>query len=69
MSCDKKLKLRNQVLLQYYHEHIISLENRARKLSDVELTIKLLASSVEECFFKDLWSEIYVPFEKKKNPL
>ena len=39
MSCDKVLKamkLGNEILLQYYHEKVINVANRAKKLPDVE---------------------------------
>ena len=44
MSCDKVLKameLENETLLQYYHEQVISVVDRAKKLSDAELIVKL----------------------------
>ena len=49
MSGDKVLKamkLGNVTLLQYYHEQVISVVDRARKLSDAELIVKLTRNSV-----------------------
>ena len=70
MSCDKVLKamkLGNEILLQYYHEQVISAVGRAKKLSDAELIIKLASSSVGEPIFRDLRSEICIPSEKKRD--
>ena len=70
MSCDKVLKaigLGNETLLQYYHEQVISMVDRAKKLSDAELIIKLASSSVGEHIFRDLRSETYIPSEEKRS--
>ena len=70
MSCDKVLKameLGNETLLQYYHEQVISVVDRAKKLSDAELIVKLASSSVGERIFRDLRSEIYIPSEEKTS--
>ena len=67
MSCDKVLKameLGNETLLQYYHEQVISVVDRAKKLSDAELIVKLASSSVGERIFRDLRSEIYISSEE-----
>ena len=69
MYCDKVLKameLGNEILLQYYHEQVISAVDRAKKLSDAELIIKLASSSVVEPIFRDLRSEIYIPSAEKR---
>ena len=68
MSCDKVLKamkLGNKILLQYYHEQVIRVVDRAKKLSDVDLIIKLASSSVGERIVRDLKFEIYIPSEEK----
>ena len=68
MSCDKVLKvmkLGNESLLQYYHERVTSVVDRAKNLSNAELIIKLASSSVGERIFRDLRSEIYIPSEEK----
>ena len=70
MSCDKVLKvmkLGNEILLQYYHEQVISVVDRVKKLSDAELIIELASSSVGERIFKDLRLEIYIPSEEKTS--
>ena len=70
MSCDKVLKameLGNETLLQHYHEQVISVVDRAKKLSDAELIVKLASSSVGECIFRDLRSDIYNPSEEKTS--
>ena len=68
MSCDKVLKsmkLGNETLLQYYHEQVIGVVDRAKKVSHAELIVKLARNSVGERIFKDLRSEIYnLPEEK-----
>ena len=67
MFCDKVLKamkLGNETL-PYYHEQVISVVDRAKKLSDAELIVKLASSSVGERIFRDLRSEIYIPSEEK----
>ena len=59
MSCDKTLnavKLENEILLQYYCEKVISVVDKAKKLSDAELIIKLASSSVGERMFRDIRS-------------
>ena len=68
MSCDKVLKamkLGNEILLQYYHEQVVSPVDRTKKLSDAELIIKLASSSVGERIFRYLRSEVYIPSEEK----
>ena len=70
MSYDKVLKvmkLGNEILLQYYHEQVISVVDRVKKLSDAELIIELASSSVGERIFKDLRFEIYIPSEEKTS--
>ena len=70
MSCDKVLKamkLENETLSQHYHEQVISVVDRAKKLSDAELIVKLASSSVGERIFRDLRSEIYIPSEEKTS--
>ena len=70
MSCDKVLKamkLRNETLLRYYHEQVISVVDSAKKLSDAELIVKIASSSVGERIFRDLRSEIYIPSEEKTS--
>ena len=70
MSCDKVLKameLENETLLQHYHEQVISVVDRAKKLSDAELIVKLASSSVGERIFRDSRSEIYIPSEVKTS--
>ena len=70
MSCDKVLKameLGNETLLQHYHEQVISVVDRAKKLSDAELIVKLASSSVGERIFRDSRSEIYIPSEEKTS--
>ena len=44
------MKLRNETLLQYYHEKVISVVDRAKDLLDSELIVKLGRSSVGELF-------------------
>ena len=59
MSCDKTLnavKLENEILLQYHCEKLISVVDKAKKLSDAELIIKLASSSVGERIFRDIRS-------------
>ena len=70
MSCDKVLKameLGNETLLQHYHEQVISVVDRAKKLSYAELIVKLASSSVGERIFRDSRSEIYIPSEEKTS--
>ena len=70
MSCDKVLKamkLENETLSQHYHEQVISVVDRAKKLSDAELIVKLASSSVGERIFRDSRSEIYIPSEEKTS--
>ena len=70
MSCDKVLKameLGNETLLQHYHEQVTSVVDRAKKLSDAELIVKLASSSVGERIVRDLRSEIYIPSEEKTS--
>ena len=70
MSCDKVLKameLENETLLEHYHEQVISVVDRAKKLSDAELIVKLASSGVGERILRDLKSEIYIPFEEKTS--
>ena len=69
MFCDKVLKamkLGNETL-PHYHEQVISVVDRAKKLSDAELIVKLASSSVGERIFRDLRSEIYIPSEEKTS--
>ena len=57
----KLWKLWNEILLQYYHEQVISVVDRAKMFSDAEPIIKLASSSSEgERIFRDLRSEIYL---------
>ena len=59
MSCDKTLnavKLENEILLQYHCEKLTSVVDKAKKLSDAELIIKLASSSVGERIFRDIRS-------------
>ena len=71
MSCDKVLKAMElemkPYLLQCYHEQVISVEDRAKKLSDAELIIILASGSVGERIFRDLRSEIYIPSEEETS--
>ena len=46
----KAMKLRNETLLQYYHEKVISVVDRAKDLLDSELIVKLASRSVGELF-------------------
>ena len=55
------------LILRYYHEQVISVVDRAKKLSDAELVIKFASSSVGERIFRDLRSEISIPSEKKTS--
>ena len=52
------MKLGNEILLQYYHEQVIS-------VVDMAMIIKLARSSVGARIFRDLRTEIYIPSEKK----
>ena len=36
-------------------------------MSDAELIVKLASSSVGKCAFRDLRSEIYIPWEEKTS--
>ena len=68
MPCNKVLnamKLRNEILLQYYHEQVTIVVDRTKKLSNAELIVKLASSSAGERIFRDSRSEIYIPFEEK----
>ena len=70
MSCDKVLKamnLENEILLRCYHEQIISVVDRAKKLSDAKLIIKLASSRVGERISRYLRSEIYILSEDKTS--
>ena len=70
MSYDKVLKvmkLGNETLAQYSHEQVISMIDRAKKLSDPELIVKLASSSVGKHIFRDLRSEIYISSEEKTS--
>ena len=70
MSCGKVLKamkLRNETLLRYYYEQVISVVDSAKKLSDAELIVKIANSSVGERILRDLRSEIYIPSEEKTS--
>ena len=66
-SCDKAVKLGNEILLQYYHEQVISVADKAKKSSDAKPIIKLVSSSVGEHVFRDLIAEIYIPSEEKTS--
>ena len=46
---------------------VISVADRAKKLSDAELIIKLASSSTKERIFKDIRSVIYIPSEEKTS--
>ena len=61
------MELVNETLLQHYHEQVISVVDRAKKLSDAELIVKLASSSVGDRIFKDLRSEIYILSEEKTS--
>ena len=52
------MKRGDDILAQYYHEHVINSVDKAKKLSDAELIVKLASSSVREGIFKDLRSEV-----------
>ena len=57
MSCDKVLnamKLGHEILFQYYHEQVISVVDRSKKLSDAKLIIKLASNSIGKRIFRDL---------------
>ena len=60
------MRLGNEILLQ--HEQVISVVERAKKLSDAELIIKLASSSVGERIFRDLRSEIYILSKRNHLP-
>ena len=53
--------------MQYYREQDISVKDRVKELSDADLIIKLGISSVGECIFRNLRSEIYIPSEEKTS--
>ena len=53
--------------LQLYHEKVISVVDRAKKLSDAELIIKFASSSVGERIFRELRSEIDIPSDEEKT--
>ena len=63
------MKLENEILLkcqlQYYHEQVFSAADRAKRLSDTKLIVKLTSSSVGGRIFRDLRSEINIPSEEK----
>ena len=61
------MELVNETLLQHYHEQVISVVDRAKKLSDAELIVKLASSSVGDRIFRDLRSEIYILSEEKTS--
>ena len=62
------MKLGNEILLQQYHDQVISVIDRAEKMSDTELIIKLaISSSAGERIFKDLRSKVYIPSEEKTS--
>ena len=63
----KALKRGSEILLQYYHKRVISVADRARKLSDTELIIKLASSSIRERIFRELRSETYIPSKEKTS--
>ena len=69
MFCDKVLKamkLGNETL-PYCHGQVISVVDRAKKLSDAELIVKLASSGVGERISRHLQSEIYIPSEEKTS--
>ena len=41
------MKLRNEILLQYYHEQVTIVVDRTKKLSNAELIVKLASSSAD----------------------
>ena len=49
------------------NKQLICVVDRAKKLSDVELIIKLTSSNIGECIFRDLRSETYVSSEEKTS--
>ena len=49
------------------NKQLISVVGRAKKLSDVELIIKLTSSNIGERIFRDLRSETYVSSEEKTS--
>ena len=52
------MKRGDEILTQYYHEHVINSVDRAKKLSDAEIIVKLASSSVREGIFRDFRTEI-----------
>ena len=50
----KTIKLENEILLQYYHEQVISVVDRVKMLSDVKLIIKLSNSSVGDNVYLEI---------------
>ena len=61
------MKLGNEISLQYYHELVISVVDRAKKVPDTKLIIKLARSSAGERVFWDLIFETYIPCEEKTS--
>ena len=49
------------------NKQLISVVDRAKKLSDVELIIKLTSSNIGERIFRDLTSETYISSEEKTS--
>ena len=52
------MKRGDDILTQYYHEHVINSVDRAKKLSDAEFIVKLASNSVREGIFRDLRSKV-----------
>ena len=50
----KTIKFENEILLQYYHEQVISVVDRVKMLSDVKLIIKLSNSSVGDNVYLEI---------------
>ena len=48
-------------------KNVISVVDRAKKLSDAELIVKLASSGVAERISRDLRSEICIPSEEKTS--
>ena len=49
------------------NKQLIRVVDRAKKLSDVELIIKLTSSNIGERIFRDLTSETYISSEEKTS--
>ena len=50
----KTIKFENEILLQYYHEQVISVVDRVKMLSDVKLIIKWSNSSVGDNVYLEI---------------